>query len=342
MTRRARFAKGGDNLQGTQMLAQWSYQLVREASLPPGQRHALLASVGLTLELLSRPDATISHDAACVLWERLTDGRPDDFGARFPEGVDVRSLGLLGYLAAASRTVGDMFTQVVRYHALVKRPATASLTHGKQQFSIVDVVPDGVRPWPRALAESVLSAWLIIGRRLSGVVFNAVAVRFQHAAPARPREVAKVFGCEEVTYRAAVNELVLPGGVWDLPLRTSDPTLLGYLETLAGSQTQRTDMERIRVHIARSLSSAGPPSLAATARALGLSARTLQRRLLDGHRITYKNLVDDVRRESAQRLMDDGGLNLEEISYLLGFNDPSALRKARRRWSTATGQKQPA
>jgi AraC-like DNA-binding protein len=223
-----------------------------------------------------------------------------------------------------------MFTRVVRFHHLVKRPATATLTRAKRTFSIVEVLPSNVRPWPPPLAESVLSAWLLIGRRLTGVSFDAAAVRFQHAAPPEPERIAAVFGCQPI-WRAPVNELVLPASAWDLPLETSDPTLLGYLETLAGREPQRDDMERLRVQVACSLSAAGAPSLTAAARALGVGSRTLQRRL-DERGISYRELVDDVRREAVARLMTDGTLSLDEVSYLVGFNDASALRKARRRW----------
>jgi AraC-like DNA-binding protein len=315
---------------GARMLAQWSLQLIAEAALPADRRDALLDELGLSFDVLGTPEAEIGHDATCALWERLCAGRPDDYGARFPERFDLRALGLLGYLAAASPSLGEMYGRVVRYNDLVKRPATARLGRERDHYSILEVLPAGVRPWPRPLAESILSAWLIVGRRLTAVSFDALRVRFQHAPPARPRDVANVFGCE-VIYHAPVNELVLPAETWDLPLASSDPTLLRYLETLAGRLGAQSELDRARLKIAQSLSANGPPSLAGTARALGVSARTLQRRL-DEHGLTYRELVDDVRRESAERLMREGTLTLEEIAYLLGFNDPSALRKARRRW----------
>ncbi|NUP08211.1 MAG: AraC family transcriptional regulator [Polyangiaceae bacterium] len=323
-------------LEGTQMLAQWTWQLVREAGLPAPKQAALLAELGLDASALSSPDATIAHDAACELWARLCEGRPDDYGARFPERVEPRSLGLVGYLAVASPSLGEMFARVVRFHHLVKRPATATLVREKRTFSVVEALPPTVRPWPPPLAESVLSAWLLIGRRLTGASFDAAAVRFQHGPPRVPARIARVFGCD-VTWHAPVNELVLPSSIWDLPLVTSDPTLLRYLETLAGNHQPQDEVERLRTEIARSLSGTGSPSLAATARALAVSARTLQRRL-DAQGMSYRDVVDDVRRETAERLIDEGGLSLVEISYLVGFNDPSALRKARKRWKQRTAQ----
>jgi AraC-like DNA-binding protein len=316
---------------GTQMLAQWTLKLLRDAGLSQQAQGELLAELGTSLAALTATGATIEHDVACTIWERLAPPRPSDFGVRFSEQFDLRGLGLLGYLAAASASLGDMLARVVRFHDLVKRPPTATLARRATDMSIVETLPPYVRPWPRPLAESILGAYMSFSRKLTGAAIAAVHVRFQHAAPPRPLEVERFFG-GPVEYQSHVNELVLPGDAWDLPIATGDPTLLEYLETLAGQRTQRSEIERLRAHVAQALSAGRAPALSGAARVVGWSARTLQRRLLDEHQLTFRALVDDVRRESAERLLSDRRLNLEEVSYLLGFNDPSALRKARRRW----------
>lgn len=313
------------------MLAQWTVQLIRDANLSARAEAEMLEGLGLSLEGLGVTGATIPHDAACTIWRQLSSSQPSNFGVRFSERFDVRGFGLVGYLAAASASLGDMLTRVVSFHDLVKRPPTAVLTRRQESFSIVETVPPGMQPWPSALAESILGAYLSVSRRLTGARITAVQVRFQHAAPSHPRDVESFFGCS-VEYLSHVNELVLPSEAWNLPIKSSDPMLLEYLETLAGQRTQRSELERLRVHIAQSLSAGQPLTLAEAARMLGVGPRTLQRRLFDEHDLSFRELVDGVRRESAERLLSDKRLNLEEVSYLLGFNDPSALRKARRRW----------
>lgn len=106
------------------------------------------------------------------------------------------------------------------------------------------------------------------------------------------------------------------------------------LETLAGQQSAHDTYEirRVRMLIAQGLSTGQRPTLAEAARELGVGPRTLQRRLLAARRLTFSGLVDEVRRESAERLLADARLTFEEVSYLLGSSDASALRKARRRW----------
>jgi AraC-like DNA-binding protein len=78
----------------------------------------------------------------------------------------------------------------------------------------------------------------------------------------------------------------------------------------------------------------GDVSLAAIARSLAMSERTLQRHLsLEGY--TFEGLVDDVRREAAEELLKDSGLSVTEIGYLLGYSGPAAFHRAYKRWTGA-------
>jgi AraC-like DNA-binding protein len=70
------------------------------------------------------------------------------------------------------------------------------------------------------------------------------------------------------------------------------------------------------------------------AKRLGLTSRSLQRRLKD-EQTTFNAIREDVRRELAQRYLADG-LAIAEISFLLGFSEPSAFFRAFKRWTGTT------
>lgn len=76
----------------------------------------------------------------------------------------------------------------------------------------------------------------------------------------------------------------------------------------------------------------GAPSLADMARALHMSPRTLQRRL-DAKGVRFQALVDAMRRELAERYLDDARLSIAEVAYLLGFSEVSAFHRACKRWT---------
>jgi AraC-like DNA-binding protein len=90
-------------------------------------------------------------------------------------------------------------------------------------------------------------------------------------------------------------------------------------------------VSRCKVYLLQQLTS-GEPSEQELASALGMSRRTLQRRLGDLG-LTYKGVVDETRYELAQRYLDDPERSVTDITFLLGFSEQSAFTRAFKRWS---------
>ena len=65
---------------------------------------------------------------------------------------------------------------------------------------------------------------------------------------------------------------------------------------------------------------------------LHMSLRTLQRRLGEQD-TTYKRVLEDTRRELAERYIEDASLTLNEITYLLGFANASSFSRSFKRWT---------
>ena len=71
------------------------------------------------------------------------------------------------------------------------------------------------------------------------------------------------------------------------------------------------------------------------AREMGCSRQTLYRRL-KAEGITFEQLLDDLRRRLALRLVREPGLSVKEIAYRLGFSEPAAFSRAFKRWTGRT------
>jgi AraC-like DNA-binding protein len=68
-----------------------------------------------------------------------------------------------------------------------------------------------------------------------------------------------------------------------------------------------------------------------------MSARTLQRRL-SAAGLSYQELLDVVRRETAEKCMMDSSLSIGEVAYLVGYSEPAAFHRAFKRWTGITPQ----
>jgi AraC-like DNA-binding protein len=90
----------------------------------------------------------------------------------------------------------------------------------------------------------------------------------------------------------------------------------------------------VRRSIAASLVK-GHPTIAQAAEAADMCVRTLQRRLLD-FGLTYSQLLDEVRLETACRLLERSETSLAEIATAMGYADPASFTRAFQRWTGET------
>jgi AraC-like DNA-binding protein len=70
----------------------------------------------------------------------------------------------------------------------------------------------------------------------------------------------------------------------------------------------------------------------AIAKALGMSTRTLSRKL-DGEGTSYDEVVDQMRRSLALQYMRDPGISLSQIAWLLGYEEATSFNHAFKRWT---------
>ena len=90
----------------------------------------------------------------------------------------------------------------------------------------------------------------------------------------------------------------------------------------------------IRLNVAENLAG-DTPTLASEAERLGMSQRTLQRRLTEAG-TSMQTIVDECRREMAKRLLTETDHTLSSIGYILGFSAPAAFTRSAIRWYGVT------
>ncbi len=79
----------------------------------------------------------------------------------------------------------------------------------------------------------------------------------------------------------------------------------------------------------------GRPDLADIAHELGRSERTLQRRITEDG-ATYRQLLEEARRELGRQMLGNPAAEINEIAYLLGYQDTSSFYRAFREWEGVT------
>ena len=88
---------------------------------------------------------------------------------------------------------------------------------------------------------------------------------------------------------------------------------------------------RVAAHVRDVLSRGESLPLSRVARVLGTTPRTLQRQLEDGGR-GYADIVDDVRRDVAHKLLTESNLKLDSVAERVGYAEARSFRRACLRW----------
>jgi len=258
----------------------------------------------------------------------------DAFALRAGECWHPSNLGTMGYAWLSSRTL----------HTGLKRMERFSRILGSRVSQRVDEEPRGVRftfdhgrgdaAVGPLLADFSLSILIAMCRVNAGPSLCPESVRLRRPEPANPEPWHSFFACP-IAFGEPVDSFLLAAEVADAPLPSANIPLANTFDAILTEQLAGLFADdivsRCKTQILQHLTS-GMPSAQQVAHALGLSQRTLQRRLA-ALGLTFQGVVDETRHELARRYLDDPGKSVTEVTFLLGFSEQSAFTRAFRRWS---------
>jgi AraC-like DNA-binding protein len=299
---------------------------------------AVLRDAGVSRETLGDVNGWVPVDAMARAWTLVSERAADvDFGLHAAESLPLGVYGVLEFATLSSPNIQGALERVARYYRLMGAMSEIALEVGRDAARVVlrPVVP--IEPARlRHYHEYTITFLVSRGRMLGGDAVTPSEVRFMHPAPASTAEHARILRAP-VRFGHPANELVVPRAVLDIPLPSANAAASDALgragETMLAASPH--DMVALARAATRTALGAGDASLESVARSMRVGARTLQRRL--GERGTsYARVLDEIRRETAQRWIEQGAMSFGEIAFGLGFSEPSAFHRAFKRWTGST------
>jgi AraC-like DNA-binding protein len=234
--------------------------------------------------------------------------------------------------AVCSRSFRDALQRMARYKQLTC-PEEIRMHAQGEEATVEFFYLETEEIEPDVLVDMCL-AWIVsIARK--GTEGQVRPSRVELRRPARHRELLEGhYGCR-VRFNAGRNVLVFRSSDLDRPFVTHNEELLAVtgaqLETELKERKANTDVgDQVKHTLKRSLAGKRP-TLQHIARELGMSARTLQRRLTDAD-VTFQQLLEDTRRELARHYLRQSRVELNEAAYLLGYEDANSFFRAFHLW----------
>jgi AraC-like DNA-binding protein len=303
-------------------------------------RAALLAEIGLDPGALADRDNRLPLATVLRVWALLHERFPDRaLALDWVRSWKPTDLGVIGYVVAQVSTVGEAMEAVARYGQLIDESQSTRLRRGSPTSRLEYGLAPVVLATEHA-AETIMASLVHFIRGIVGESFVPIAVRLPHRASRRAPVLERYFGCP-VLHEAGEISTEFPTELLDRPMPGADPALAGYLksqaETLAGRLAARDVVsQECARRIAEGLGR-GEPAQTDVARQMGMSERTLQRRLA-AEGTTFNELLEDARRTMAVSYLADRKLAAYEVSFLLGYSEPATFFRAFKRWTGKTPQ----
>jgi AraC-like DNA-binding protein len=308
--------------------------LVHQGELLGLPRSRLLGVADLEEAQLADPDGRVPVTKYWDLWRFIANEVPDpDLGLQLGEGFEVLDAGVVGYSMLHSVTLGGALERLARYAKIFTQRADISLEPVGNQWRLTQHRPPLYRSL-RQVADSRMAAIVSVCRQITRREVAPTLVHLPYARPPDVRAHRKFFQAD-LRFDEPTWSMRFRASDMQLPLEAADETLAGYLDEVAALRLEElprdeTFTERVR-RVAWSHLGEGQPTVARVAAELAVSGRTLQRRLREeGH--SFAEVVETLRREKAEALLQDKNLAIYEVGYLLGYSDATAFYRAFRRW----------
>lgn len=262
------------------------------------------------------------------------------FGLRLAQEIEIEQFGPLGIVILAAGNLGKAMRAWARYSRTVQSGTmTEVVTRGDVTACVYQISDSGIRP-RRQDTEFTLG---LVCRLFHGAVgrhWAPLAVELEHAAPegfgtsAAKRLYHRAFRCP-VEFGASSNRILVASADLDLPTGSAYHGLAPFVEHLLRTLERPEARERFAERVARIVRNRlGQQRITVTtvADAMGLSGRTMQRRL-EGEGTSLRAIIRDCRRTRAEAMLADPQGRVTAVAHSVGYADTAVLSRAFRLWT---------
>ena len=310
--------------------------MVRTAESRGFETADLLQAAGVAREYLDDPDARLPGSTVLEIWNALRERTADPaLQLVAPACLPFGAYRVIDYLVGASASVGDGIHRFASYFRLIAEAIHLTIHGtGDEEHCLCIEMSDGSAV-PPVYVDYVFAALVTRIRMKIRPDLQVHGLGLRQPEPPSTSAYADVFGAP-VTFGMAADRLCFSAEEWRSPMDHADATLAQLLEEHARILAGRIPHEgsdfiaAVRKAIVAEMPNGA--SAPAVSRALNVSIRTLQRKLVLAG-TTFRDLSDAVRAQLAQEYLADPRVSIAEVALLLGFSEQASFNRAFRRWT---------
>ena len=317
----------------------WVNTVLDAAARQGVAREALLTQAGIALDDLQQERWPIDHITR--LWRAAVRATQDaGFGLKAGSQVGPANFNVVGELLQTSASLREAIAAVQKYQRLISDGGRFQMVAGAQASWLIYHPRQGTLAFSPHQVEAVLAAVLSFIGGAMGAEVRPLRVQFSQPRVGLLAGYREVFACP-VAFEQAFSGLLLDNALLDAPLLRADQRRAREHQRAAAARVAALTQggalaQELRAWMIATLASR-VPTRAEAAQALGVSERTLARRM-QAQGLSFTALLDGVRRDAALQAVTDSTRALADIGLALGFAEPAVFWRAFRRWTGCTPQ----
>lgn len=259
-------------------------------------------------------------------------------GIRLARSCGPETLGAVGFLFLSSRTLSEALSDFCSYLNLLQDTTDFRSTQDRralrffyQMYGIPDIDC-------RQDVEFSIALTCRLIRMFGGPDVEISSINFRHSPSAPVSEYERVLKTD-TRFNQESNSLSVPASMARVRGRALDASLSGVLKDFLDAELQRRGriksfQDHVR-HVLLGNRIAAPVTAVRTAKYLGISPATLNRKLkADG--TTFGKLLEEINFEIAKNYLADSELSVTQIAHVVGFAESASFTRAFARWSNGT------
>lgn len=300
----------------------------------------IIEEAGFDADKIYIPTERVSVAKIKKLWElslKYTDNAC--FGLIYARYIQPSALHGLGFSWLASHNLKEGLERLVRFQKILGTHFALKLRKTHQGYCLYESIrqADDCLQFPDVAWDAELASIYKICQLMMGPDFRPIRVSFEHEKPVCADQFEAFFGLP-VQFNASETAIEFDKALCEQMFFSANPELARMSDQIVIDYLSQFEQEDIitqtRQYIIDQLPT-GLPRQPNIARTLNLSLRNFQRKLT-AHGTHYNALLIDIRYGLARQYLQSPHHSIIEITYLLGFADPSNFGRAFKRWSSQT------
>ncbi|MFH2063945.1 MAG: AraC family transcriptional regulator [Pseudomonadota bacterium] len=296
---------------------------------------AFLVDAGVDPSILKSPENRLTWETVQMLTHRAVQITGNAyFGLHQGESM-VGFSNILGHILVNCQTLGEALEKLLKFYKILYEGCDIIVGMEGEYIVTEYAFHDQKLNGDMQLADYSMSCCYSYAKQLTGKKIDLIEVRFKHDAPPDISEYNRIFNCK-LKFGSSMNAIVGDSEIVNIPIREPNKKLLSvfekYAKEILSKQTEKSTYTQKVGSLITKMLGEKIPQINMIASKLSISTRSLQTKL-QKEGTTYSEILDQIRKNTAAYYLKNETISIAEISYLLGFSEPSVFHRTFKRWT---------